>query len=279
MNTIEMLDKYKDYLAKQGYKDTTGTIVSYCNAMKYVCDYLKLTDISYSNLTLISVFLDKIYFPTSKEYLEFENYLTRQGKTSYLVKGFIKASGKQFLKFLNGYSFTKNINFSTNAIDNVEKEDSDDDYQADIEKQAFFIKDFSFEFKEKPEYVETAKGKKVKRNPEIARNVLIKENYTCEIESLHKTFISKRTGNEYMEAHHLIPCTVKNNELFYINYGIKLDIPENIICLCPVCHRAMHYGDCEIKRILLNKILNAKMSDFERIGLKLTLDEILKFYI
>lgn len=61
-------------------------------------------------------------------------------------------------------------------------------------------------------------------------------NYTCELNTDHKTFISARNGMPYMEGHHSIPMKWQSR------FSTSLDVYANIICICPVCHRLMHFG-------------------------------------
>ena len=75
-----------------------------------------------------------------------------------------------------------------------------------------------------------------KRNPELAKKSILLANYQCDLDKSHKSFITKN-GKPYMEAHHLIPLSTQD----YFDYS--LDVDANIVCLCPNCHRKLHYGD------------------------------------
>lgn len=52
-----------------------------------------------------------------------------------------------------------------------------------------------------------------------------------------------------MEGHHIIPVSRKDS------FTQNLDVVENILCLCPVCHRKIHLATNEIKRSMLEKII------------------------
>ena len=60
--------------------------------------------------------------------------------------------------------------------------------------------------------------------------------YKCEISPQHITFTSKNTGHFYMEGHHAIPMRHQDK------FTKSLDVYANIVCLCPICHRLLHYG-------------------------------------
>jgi len=90
------------------------------------------------------------------------------------------------------------------------------------------------------------------RDPRIAIMRFQTSNYQCEINPLHKTFISERTNRPYMEAHHFIPIK------FQPNFQIPLDNFDNIISLCPNCHRGIHHAIIEQKLHLINSIYNKR---------------------
>ncbi len=73
--------------------------------------------------------------------------------------------------------------------------------------------------------------------------------YKCEVDPLHKTFISERDKNPFLESHHLIPMNFQGKIL------LPLDDIKNLVGLCPNCHRGIHHGIQEHKASLLNSIL------------------------
>ena len=83
-----------------------------------------------------------------------------------------------------------------------------------------------------------------------------KADYKCEGNFQHETFLSKRTGKQFMEGHHLIPVGFQID--IWNKYGVNVDCVENIVSLCPNCHRAIHYGNDLIKSELINKLFNAR---------------------
>lgn len=109
-------------------------------------------------------------------------------------------------------------------------------------------------------------------DPKLAKTVLHNKNYFCEIDSNHFTF-SAKSGNHYVEAHHLIP--MKFQELFP---SYNLDRSINITSLCPICHCAIHYGKKseQIKRL---KHLYEKNNDLKYDLLMISdIDSFDKFY-
>lgn len=106
-----------------------------------------------------------------------------------------------------------------------------------------------------------------KRSSIIKQQSIKSARYLCEINPIHKTFIAKRTGEQYMEGHHAIPMSKQDA------FDVSLDIYANIICLCPICHRLLHYGQDSEKDNLLNKIYYDRSSRLEKSGIKLSREE------
>lgn len=87
-----------------------------------------------------------------------------------------------------------------------------------------------------------------KRSSIIKMQTIESAGYECEINSNHKTFTAKSTGHPYMEGHHVVPLKYQNK------FNNSLDVYANIICLCPTCHRLLHYGISSEKINVVNKI-------------------------
>jgi 5-methylcytosine-specific restriction enzyme A len=105
------------------------------------------------------------------------------------------------------------------------------------------------------------------RNPLIASFSLIKSNFVCDIDKDHKTFIALKNNKPFVEAHHFIPMK------FQSDFQFPLDCVENVISLCPNCHRGFHLGVVDHKKILIEKIFDKRgaINNFQ-------LDNIYSFY-
>lgn len=103
------------------------------------------------------------------------------------------------------------------------------------------------------------------RNQDIKSQALLLANYKCEVNNNHITFTAESTSKNYMEVHHIIPLKYQS----YFNDSI--DIIENVIVLCPNCHKALHYGTYEVKKDLLKLII-------EKRHIELDLNILMKFY-
>lgn len=129
--------------------------------------------------------------------------------------------------------------------------------------------------REEPAFSQITRNKLV-RDPKIAKLALVEADFHCEVDSTHPSFISRTSKLPYMEAHHLIPTAYLM--IFYERYHINLDCKENIISLCPTCHRAIHFGTNEKRNEILKILLKKKKEEFRKLGLKITLSELIKFY-
>lgn len=81
-----------------------------------------------------------------------------------------------------------------------------------------------------------------------------------------------------MEGHHLIPCTVSNTEHFWSEYKRNIDCVENIICLCPTCHRRIHFGSKDEKDTIIRDLYKKQISSLQAAGLNISIDELLSLY-
>lgn len=94
-------------------------------------------------------------------------------------------------------------------------------------------------------------------------------NYNCQIDTSHKSFISRTTGYPYMEGHHIIPLNQQND------FQYSLDCYANIIVLCPTCHRFMHYGMAYEQREKLISIYEERAERFSNCGILIVRPEFL----
>lgn len=91
--------------------------------------------------------------------------------------------------------------------------------------------------------------------------------YQCEINEKHKTFIAKSTERPYMEGHHALPMKYQDRFLQ------SLDVYANIICLCPTCHRLLHYGMDSERKIILNKVYYERSERLAASGIRVSRED------
>lgn len=110
------------------------------------------------------------------------------------------------------------------------------------------------------------------RSPRVARVALDNANHTCEYDKDHITFISSASGNTYVEVHHLVPMEKQNA------FDVSLDVPENIVALCPNCHRRIHLSSQADKSPMLELLFNLRSKGLESRGIKVSLSELNNIY-
>lgn len=119
---------------------------------------------------------------------------------------------------------------------------------------------------------QTTSVTKFKRNLKVSAFALQEAQFCCEVDSNHRTFTAKRSGKNYMEAHHLIPLSLQNK------FSTNLDTPENIVSLCPNCHKLVHLGIFSDKKDLLLNLFKKRMNQLKKYGINLSETEFLSFY-
>lgn len=110
-----------------------------------------------------------------------------------------------------------------------------------------------------------------KRSSIIKNQVIMSSGYKCEINENHNTFTSDSTRHPYMEGHHGIPISKQDN------FDYSLDIYANIISLCPICHRLLHYGIHDERVDVLKRIYYLRSDRLCKSGLRLSQDEFIDF--
>jgi 5-methylcytosine-specific restriction protein A len=114
---------------------------------------------------------------------------------------------------------------------------------------------------------------KYKRSSILKTQIIESVGYLCEINPQHQTFISAATNHPYMEGHHAIPMKMQEQ------FSNSLDVYANIICLCPICHRQLHYGLCDDKIDMLKKIHYTRSERLFHSGLKVSQSEFIALAI
>lgn len=106
-----------------------------------------------------------------------------------------------------------------------------------------------------------------KRSDIIRTQILEYAGYSCEIDKNHETFIAEKTKKPYMESHHAIPMKLQPQ------FTKSLDIYANVICLCPICHRRIHYGVKNDKKVMLDTIYAQRANRLANSGIRISKTE------
>lgn len=99
--------------------------------------------------------------------------------------------------------------------------------------------------------------KREKTDPKLKATILKKAKYKCQIDPKHVTFTNV-AGNQYMECHHIIPMNAQKDFK-----NLKLDSLFNLISICPICHRKIHYGNKKSKYEIFWKMYKLKEKEMK----------------
>ncbi len=91
--------------------------------------------------------------------------------------------------------------------------------------------------------------------------------YDCEIDRNHESFIAEKNKKPYMEGHHAIALKLQSK------FDKSLDVYANIVCLCPTCHRKIHYGLKEERQQMMLKIYENRAERLYHCGIRLSWQE------
>lgn len=108
-----------------------------------------------------------------------------------------------------------------------------------------------------------------RRNGIIKKQAIEIAQYKCEVDPGHVTFIAAATMKPFMEGHHAVPMKAQGM------FNVSLDVYANIVCLCPICHRLLHYGEQSQKKEALEQIYIARDDRLQNSGIRLNKDQFL----
>ena len=94
------------------------------------------------------------------------------------------------------------------------------------------INELSAEVINKPIPEKIKIGRSLARNPALAKLVKERQNFKCEICGA-EPFL-QNNSYPYVEAHHIFELSKS-----------RIDNPHYMICVCPTCHKVLHYGNNE----------------------------------
>ncbi|MDP8212251.1 MAG: DUF3578 domain-containing protein [Candidatus Zapsychrus exili] len=161
-----------------------------------------------------------------------------------------KLAGKPLLEMFSEHAYECE-NLYVNEGERPQKEDYDN-----IKKLIIDIK--------RPEEIdsllieleEEMKGKEIKtrqrlantivRNQKIAELVKMKANYVCAL--CQCSGFEKRKGGLYAEVHHVEELSEHGK-----------DLPSNMICVCPLCHRKIHFGKEINNTVIIQKRVSSSL--------------------
>lgn len=158
----------------------------------------------------------------------------------------------------------------------VQEDDNDLDFQRKIQETECSVT-LPETSKQQPTYNDGTSGRTVAKKAYISKQAIRENKYKCSFDETHETFLTNK-GLPYMEGHHLIPCTSSNAEYYWSKFKRNIDCVENIICLCPTCHRRIHFGSKEEKETIIKSLYKKQISSLKVAGFDISIDELLSLY-
>lgn len=203
--------------------------------------------------------------PGAKQFtIHLADYSTSMFHRQRFYKGTYPALDSQIIEYLENLS-----------SDDVEPDDLE--FQRLLQEDDLYTKANTSNHQKEPQYIESKNGRQVAKIAAVSKASLKKANYLCCGNPSHVSFLNK-IGHPYMEGHHLIPCTAANASYYWNEYGVNIDCVENIVCLCPTCHRQIHYGAPEVRIALLSDIYEKQKEKLKAIGIDIDFNALKALY-
>lgn len=114
-----------------------------------------------------------------------------------------------------------------------------------------------------------------RRDAKVAARAIKSAKHMCSFDSAanaHSYFQSNRTKKNYVEAHHLIPFSQQ------AGFPHSLDVEENVVALCPSCHKLLHHGVAAAKRHLLEGLLKSREAGLQSRGIVVNAGALVAMY-
>lgn len=135
----------------------------------------------------------------------------------------------------------------------------DEEYQENIVSELAHLPSYTFQL----QYHRSAK---------VGAISVVEADFKCQIDEKHVTFISRVSQKPYLEIHHLIPVS-KQKDFIH-----SLDIKENIIVLCPACHRKFHHAEVHIQKELIKHFYEERAHHLAEKSINIDINQLEMYY-
>lgn len=109
------------------------------------------------------------------------------------------------------------------------------------------------------------------RSSILRRQALESAHYQCSLDETHETFEVENTCHPYMESHHAISLRYQSE------FSHSLDVGANLVCLCPLCHRKLHYARLNLRKELLVCLYDMRAHRLDNCGLSVSKDKFISY--
>lgn len=266
-------------IAKEKIKQASYTLGKIINNLEYKDDFIDLSSseplaVGYELGSIFNKYYDIKSLPTDQEFQRDIKEFTKMLIEIELYIGKNRSFESFYREILNN-SFYQELTEDQGIFKGID--DKEEVYLNMIEEdlEQFFTgeEETSEKATKRAAPVISHSGQeKWPRDSKIAAVALKKANFLCEADPTHQTFISKRTKENYMEAHHLIPMSKQGD------FEYSLDKVANIKCICPNCHRLLHHGTENERNKILEVLYNKSILELKAVGLFIEQSELQKLY-
>lgn len=216
---------------------------------------------SYQNFLIkMIIFYKDIYgvFPT-----RLDSPQTSEGiKAFFDIPAFVKLNKESH----NFYSAT--IHGYLNYLDQLTLENAD---QINDDSEVNYIIKLRTEPKKRSEIITT----KTVEYPRSQRELMAakhRADWKCSYDNKHITFISEKDHKSFVEGHHLIPMQVQKD------FEYTIDFADNIVALCPNCHRRIHRSIKQDRNQMIEKFYFNRIENIKVHGIDISIDRLEEIY-
>ncbi len=274
MNTHSQVDLSVKYIRSvERYQDVTALIKKYKDRSRFllVLDNLDVFNISNEQIKINAEFQGSMDHFIKEKISKLPELDLTNDDDLY----------KDFLGKVQGFEISLIGIRNIQVVDAVTEVKEDSEYILEINKAGNLTSeiesDYQSHYLTPPNVTNNIRGTTTKRNPTIGKIALKASNYLCEFNNRHLTFTSGVTGRNYTEAHHLIPFQFQQK--YWDETNRNIDCLENIVSLCPNCHKAVHYGTFDEKQIILKSLFIKKIEKMRNIDIDLSEQQLIEMYV
>ncbi|WP_139490117.1 HNH endonuclease [Brevibacillus dissolubilis] len=163
------------------------------------------------------------------------------------------------------------VSFDDPRLAQAVEETDEADYQRRVQsKKNVKIREDKPKNKPDPSF---KKGRKSwDRDENTGAEAMAKAEYRCEMDANHLTFISRKTGQNFVEAHHLIPISLQDQ------FDYSLDVTANIVSLCPNCHKKIHHARYEDQEQMITLLYQQRKDRLRTCGIEMDMQRLFHIY-
>lgn len=124
--------------------------------------------------------------------------------------------------------------------------------------------------------IDSTGRKRFKTQRKIRDSVLEKAHYLCDCDDIKHFYFESIDLHNYVEGHHVIP--MNRQEEYFFDSNINLDVPNNIVALCPNCHCQIHLGSRQARLKILSELYVRNKAKLLTLNPNLTLSILASYY-